>query len=87
MTWAVKWYRRAADQGSTGAQSNLAAKYYLGQGVPQDYVQAHMWSNLSAVQGHEDAKKCRDLLVEKMTSAQIAEAQRLAAKWKPKSHD
>lgn len=43
-----------------------------------------MWCNLSAAQGNEDAAKLRDLISEKMTSAQVAEAQRLASEWKPK---
>ncbi len=63
--------------------------YYKGRGVPQDYVQAHMWLNLAASrfpQGtdRDMAVKIRDILAAKMTPAQIAEAQRLAREWKPK---
>jgi TPR repeat protein len=32
-----------------------------GEGVPQDYVRAHMWFNLSATQGKQDAVKGRDI--------------------------
>ncbi len=39
------------------------------QGVPQDYVQAHMWFNLAA------ATKALDTVAKRMTPAQIAEAQ------------
>ncbi len=63
--------------------------YNYGQGVPQDYIQAHMWYNLAAASGGDDdremAAKNRDLIAEKMTSEQIAEAQRLAREWKPKT--
>jgi TPR repeat protein len=63
--------------------------YRKGQGVPQDYLQAHMWVNLaaSASQGetNEIYAKLRKLIAEKMTSEQIAEAQRLAREWKPKT--
>ncbi len=45
---AAKWYRRAAEQGNALAQSNLGATYHNGEGVPQDYVLAHMWLNLAA---------------------------------------
>jgi uncharacterized protein len=38
----------AADQGQPDAQNNLGHFYRTGQGVPQDYVQAHMWLNLTA---------------------------------------
>ncbi len=55
-----------------------------GQGVPQDYVLAHMWANLAAVQGNENAIKNRAILEKRMTPAQLAEAQRLAGEWKAK---
>ncbi len=58
--------------------------YAKGRGVPQGYVQAHMWGNLAAAQGDEDGRKVRDTLAEKMTPAQLAAAQRLAREWKPK---
>ncbi len=63
--------------------------YGEGQGVPQDYVQAHMWYNLAASKHplgevRNKAVKTRDILAEKMTPAQIAEAQKLAREWKPK---
>jgi len=51
----------------------------------RDYVQAHMWYSLAAARGNEPAAKDRDSLAQKMTPDQIAESQRLAAEWKPKS--
>jgi TPR repeat protein len=62
----------------------LGVLYANGQGVPQDYVLAHMWVNLSAAQGYEEAKNGGDVIAKRMTSEQIAEAQRLARDWKPK---
>jgi hypothetical protein len=63
--------------------------YYEGKGVAQDYVEAHMWLDLAAsrVSG-DDQKKYADArgwVAKMMTSPQIAEAQRLAREWKPKS--
>ena len=81
---AVKWYRRAAEQGLAKAQTNLGFMYNDGQGVQQEYVKAHIWFNLAAAQGHEKANKNRDLIAKRMTSEQIAEAQRLAREWRPK---
>ena len=81
---AVKWYRKAADQGHAKAQYNLALMYANGYGVPQDYVSAHMWWNLAAAKGDENAKRNRDIVAERMAPEQIAEAQRLAREWKPK---
>jgi uncharacterized protein len=80
---AAKWYRLAADQGGAEAQSNLGGMYFNGDGVAQDYIRAHMWLNLAAAQGIQEAIKNRDLVALKMTPLQIAEAQRLARKWKP----
>ena len=51
----------------------------------QDYVLAHMWFNLAAAQGEKVATDLRDSLAKKMTSAQIAEAQKLASEWKPRA--
>jgi TPR repeat protein len=58
--------------------------YAQGQGVPQDYVRAHMWFNLLAAQGYKGASENRDKAARLMTPAQIAEAQKLAREWKPK---
>ena len=48
-----------------------------------------MWFNIAASQWtgekREQAVENRDRMAEKMTSEQIAEAQRLAREWKPKS--
>jgi TPR repeat protein len=83
---AVGWYRKAADQGNAAAQSNLGLMYAIGQGIPQDYVSAHMWFNLAAATGNKDAAKNRDKVAAKMTPAHIAETQRLAREWKPKTN-
>ena len=80
---AVKWYRLAADQGDASAQNNLGLMYAKGKGVPQNYIQAHMWLNLAGARGNEDARKTRDIVKDKMTPEQVAEAQRLASVWKP----
>ena len=55
--------------------------YREGQGVPQDYVQAHKWYNLAATQGDEDALKNRDDVAKRMSLADISKAQKLAREW------
>jgi TPR repeat protein len=77
----VKWYRLAADQGNAKGQTGLGFMYDNGYGVPQDYVQAHMWWNLAAAQGDEDAIGNRDIIAGQMMPSQIEEAQRLAREW------
>ena len=84
-TTAVNWYRRAADQGNTAAQLNLGVMYDNGWGVTQNHVIAHMWFSLAAAMGDRDAARNRDIAAAKLTSAQLAEAQRLAREREPKS--
>jgi predicted aspartyl protease len=79
-TEAVKWYRTAAEQGNGRGQRFLGLSYWLGAGVPKNYVEAYKWLTLASVWGAKD----RDLLEQEMTPGQIAEAQRLSAAWQPK---
>ena len=87
-TEAVKWFRKAADQGDADAQSTLGTMYGNGEGVPQDYVMSHLWSNLASAglsgADRERAVKNRNLAASRMTTSQLAEAQRLAREWRPK---
>jgi uncharacterized protein len=78
------WYEKAAAQGHSDAQISLGLLYEKGQGVAQDYVQAHMWFNLAGANGDKRGVEFRDGLADRMTPAQIAEAQKLAREWKPK---
>ena len=81
---ALKEFRPLVDQGYPLAQATLGLMYAEGQGVPKDYVLAHMWMNLAAAKGVQEAVKGRDLLEKNMTPAQIGRAQRLAREWTPK---
>jgi TPR repeat protein len=77
---AVKWYRLAALQGNSQAQSNLGLMFAKGNGVTQDNVRAHMWWNIAAAQGDSHAVKNLDVVSKRMTAQQIAEAQAMALK-------
>jgi len=62
--------------------------YEKGQGVPQDYVQAHKWHDLAAARfpaserGNRNiAVRNRDQVARKMTPTQMSEAQKLAREW------
>jgi len=81
---AVRWYRKAAEQGDADVQHILGFVCYEGQGVPQDNVQALMWFSLAAGQGDEQAVEFRNTINRDMTTDQIAEAQRLAREWMEK---
>jgi uncharacterized protein len=84
---AARGYREAADLGNADAQALLGLMYELGQGVPQDYVKAHMWLDLAASHGaavlQNSRALVRDRVATRMTPQQIAKAQRLAQEWKP----
>ena len=82
---AVKWYRKAAEQGFAEAQHSLGVMYVKGLGVAPNIVQAYMWFSLGAAQGDPGATKSRDVAASKMTPAQVAEAQKLASQWRPKT--
>ncbi len=81
---ALKEWRPLAEQGDALAQSLLGVMYAEGLGVPQDFVQAHMWFNLAGAGGYEPAPELRAIMAKHLTPAQIAEAQRLAREWQLK---
>jgi TPR repeat protein len=53
---AVKWFRKAAEQGNAFAQFNLGQIYTQGKGVPQDYAEAVKWWRKAAEQGNAPAQ-------------------------------
>lgn len=77
-TRALDEFRRAAEAGDARAQFRLGQSYERGDDVLQDFVIAHMWYNLAAAQGHEDATAARDGLAKRMTPEQMARAQEMA---------
>ena len=53
---AVKWYRKAAEQGLAEAQYNLGLCYEGGDGVKKDYQEAVKWWRKAAEQGLAEAQ-------------------------------
>ena len=53
---AVRWYRKAAEQGDADAQANLGYCYLHGKGVSKDEAEAVRWYRKAAEQGLEKAK-------------------------------
>jgi TPR repeat protein len=96
---ANKIYERPGNSWIHSPQYNIAAMYASGRGTAQDYVQALMWFTLATAFGDTKpphplgiklvdtskytAPEQRDRLLALMTSAQIAEAERLARDWRP----
>jgi len=53
---AVRWYRKAAEQGLDKAQFNLAHCLATGHGTKQDYSESRTWMRRAAEQGMADAQ-------------------------------
>ena len=71
----------AAAAGVVDAQFCLGVHYANGREVERDYVVAHKWLNLAAMQGNASARDVRGELAQEMSASEIAEAQRLAREW------
>jgi TPR repeat protein len=96
---ANKVYDRPGNTWIHSPQYNIAAMYASGRGTAQDYVRALMWFKLAIAFGDikppaplgiklvdtsiYTALEQRDRLMALMTSAQIAEAEKLANDWRP----
>ncbi len=94
---SLTWLCLAANQGHALAQEERGDLHVQGLGqawreaglVKLDHVRAYMWYSLAAANGEPRAGYrsrplyIRDDLADQMTPAQIAEAERLAAEWKP----
>jgi TPR repeat protein len=63
-TEALKWYRKAAEQGDADAQTYLG-RHYNGEGVLQDYAEAVKWLRKAAEQGDEEAQNNLGWMYEK----------------------
>jgi TPR repeat protein len=53
---AMRWYRKAADQGNASAELHIGAMYGAGDGVNKDYAEAMKWFRKSADQGNQYAQ-------------------------------
>ena len=72
-----------AEDGSRIRQFNIGMMYANGNGVPQNYVKAHMWYNIASIDGKIewaagriiDAAIFRDKIAEKMSLQAVEKAQ------------
>jgi hypothetical protein len=85
---AIKWLRRAAQQGLPRAQAKLAEIYADGRDTAADYVKAGAWYLLAAASLtgalRAEAQSGFERVSSQMTHAQIVKARRLAGGWKPR---
>jgi uncharacterized protein len=70
---AAQWYRKAALQGHTRAQYNMAVLHLQGEGVERDPLEAYAWLLHSSRAGHEPSlvliKELNGVLNEKQLGA------------------
>jgi TPR repeat protein len=78
---AVKWYRKAADQGYGEAMFWVGQSYEIGKVLPTDKVAAYMWYDLADESGYHDAKEHRELVAKGMSKDQILEARKRIKEW------
>jgi TPR repeat protein len=83
---AIKWYKKAANDGYTTAKFNLALLYVKGKGTPVDNVRGHMWFNIVTAlldknAGGDIARGNLDQTEKFMTSSQVETALQLAREW------
>ncbi|HYN47125.1 MAG TPA: hypothetical protein VES64_10575 [Allosphingosinicella sp.] len=71
-----------AAMGDVHALYELGVAYWTGTGgVEVDFIEAHKWFNLAALNGSTQAQECRADIAEDMTAREIADAQRQARAW------
>ena len=75
---ARDYFRSAAEKGIPAAQYNLAGMYERGEAVAASPADAHIWYNLAASHGYEDAAIARDRIAQNMGPREIREAQNSA---------
>lgn len=84
-TRAAKWFRRAANLGDVRAQATLSDLYFTGIGVPRDYVRAYTWAKIAAGESGDDDKRLK-AIGQRMTAAELENANRRTAAWFAQKH-
>jgi TPR repeat protein len=81
-TFLIESRMAEAAAGDVHALYELGVAYSTGTGgVEVDFVEAHKWFNLAALNGSSAAQECRADIAEDMSAREIAEAQRQARAW------
>ena len=86
LTEAVKWCRKAAEQGHDGAQYKLGLSYQNGKGVPQSDTDAYIWLNISAengapLNGRGKAGELADGIRVSLSASQFEQAEKIAKRF------
>ncbi len=76
---AVKWYRRAAEQGYPGAQFNMGNCCQMGEGVAMNKKEAMYWYRQASLQGDADSQYMLGLCY--ASGEGVAKSSRKAIEW------
>ena len=76
---SLEWTRKAAEGGHAGAQYNLAHKYYDGEVVLKNFIEAYAWFLVAQANGHEESSKMISDLEKRLTAEAIEKGQARAA--------
>jgi TPR repeat protein len=89
-----KWMTEAAERNHLAAQAGLAFLYSNGLGATKDYVQAYKWISIAHLQlarrkdgssvRPDQINKMREQIAGEMSASDVAKAQSLAERWKPR---
>ena len=84
---AARWFTQAAQLGLPDSQFDLAVMYERGTGVEQNLIDAYKWYAAAAAQGDKHAASRVEVLAKELKPAELAQAMRAAAEFKPESTD
>jgi TPR repeat protein len=77
-TLAYKYYLKAAMHGDVDSQYIVGSRLLYGEGVARNGITAYAWFNVCAANSNQHSAYMRDFIAEKMTPAQIDEAQKIS---------
>jgi TPR repeat protein len=76
---AIKWFRKAAEQGDKFAQWHLGVMYEKGEGVLESYTEAYAWILIADYMGNAVAKQTMEVFKERFNVKTIAAGQKRAS--------
>jgi TPR repeat protein len=78
---ALKWWKRAGDQGYPGALFGLSRLYSAGKGTPKDLSLSYAYFKLSKLAPAKNVNEMAALLSEQ----ELKNAEKLVSEWKPRT--
>jgi hypothetical protein len=76
---ALKWWKRAGDQGYPGALFSLSRSYFAGKGTPRDASLAYAYFKLSQI----PPKKNVNEMASTLSEPELKNAEKMFSEWKP----